>query len=57
MVFALGEYSVLKFAAGATPFEPAPSVTSTHENNWALQPEGLSQLQFTKLQFSCCHIW
>jgi hypothetical protein len=56
VVVPVGEYSVLKFAAGATPFEPAPNVTSTQGNKRALQPEGFSQLIWPALQSSCYHI-
>ena len=43
VVFAVGEYSVLKFAGWASPLVPAPTVTSTQEKSFALQPEGCSQ--------------
>ena len=56
MVFAVGEYSVLKFEGCASPLVPAPTVTSTQEKSLALQPEGFSQFAWASLQFSCCHI-
>ena len=57
VVEAVGENSVLKFFGGVRPLSPAPTVTSTQENNDASQPEGLSVVMCATLQSSCCHIW